>query len=128
MSLLPRGGGSLGTTRNRTDVFLKYRNQARGVRPAAPDADNGKESSRCGLQPNTASSVAAAAHCVRRLNRRTVCRGHALSGPRSYAVNIASHVHFDAMVGRFELLRSPSTNGFQYGNTSHGASRFGSAR
>jgi len=49
MSALPHGGGgSLGTTRNRTDVFLKYRNQARGVRPAASDADNGKESSRCG--------------------------------------------------------------------------------
>ena len=48
MSALPHGGGSLGTTRNRTDVFLKYRNQARGVRPAAPDGDTGKESSRCG--------------------------------------------------------------------------------
>lgn len=34
------GGAPLGTTRNRTDLFLKYRRQARGgSRPLAPTAD-----------------------------------------------------------------------------------------
>lgn len=31
-------GGALGTTRNRTDLFLKYRNQARGISRAAADS------------------------------------------------------------------------------------------
>lgn len=32
------GGGVLGTTRNRTDLFLKYRNQARGINKFGTDA------------------------------------------------------------------------------------------
>ncbi len=38
------GGAPLGTTRNRTDLFLKYRRQARGgSRPLALAADIGGE-------------------------------------------------------------------------------------
>ena len=38
-------GGVLGTTRNRTDLFLKYRNQARGINRFGADA--GPDASRC---------------------------------------------------------------------------------
>ena len=69
MSALPHSGGSLGTTRNRTDVFLKYRNQARGVRPAAPDVDNGKESSRCAFAASNMSQLAGdTAGCIWQLH------------------------------------------------------------
>lgn len=38
------GVGVLGTTRNRTDLFLKYRNQARGINKFG--ADSGPDASR----------------------------------------------------------------------------------
>ena len=38
-------GGVLGTTRNRTDLFLRYRNQALGINRYG--ADNSKDASRC---------------------------------------------------------------------------------
>lgn len=44
-STIMAGAQTLGTTRNRTDLFVKYRNQARGSRPSVPGED-GRESSR----------------------------------------------------------------------------------